>query len=55
MDRDSNKKKYEPPRVIIIDLRPEEAVLSHCKTAGSSGPIGVGCNILIVGCSSIGS
>ena len=32
------KLKYEPPRVLAISLRPEEAVLGHCKIAGSSGP-----------------
>jgi hypothetical protein len=46
---------YEAPRVVTISLRPEEAVLSHCKIASGSGPIGVACNILIVQCSSIGS
>lgn len=46
---------YETPQITTISLRPEEAVLSHCKMAGSSGPIGALCNILIVACSSIGS
>jgi hypothetical protein len=31
------KKKYEPPTVSVISLRPEEAVLSHCKTSGVGG------------------
>jgi len=26
------KKPYEAPRLTIISLRPEEAVLGHCKT-----------------------
>jgi hypothetical protein len=32
-----NKKVYEPPRLTMISLRPEEAVLAACKTL-----IGVG-------------
>jgi hypothetical protein len=48
-------KEYEPPRITEISLRPEEAVLSHCKIAGASGPIGASCNILIVQCSTVGS
>lgn len=34
----SEKKNYEQPKVTVISLRPEEAVLSHCKTSGSAGP-----------------
>jgi hypothetical protein len=51
----ADKKTYEQPRVVTISLRPEEAVLSHCKMASASGPIGAACNLLIVQCSSIGS
>jgi hypothetical protein len=47
------KQKYEAPRVITISLRPEEAVLGHCKMAGSSGPVALSCAVLH--CSSIGS
>ena len=47
------KQKYEPPRVITISLRPEEAVLGHCKIAGSGGPGTGSCVVLF--CSSIGS
>jgi hypothetical protein len=36
--RISEKKNYEQPRVTVISLRPEEAVLSHCKTSGAAGP-----------------
>lgn len=36
-----NKKSYEPPRLTTISLRPEEAVLGACKTAGGgSGQMG---------------
>jgi hypothetical protein len=31
------KKTYEPPRLSAISLRPEEAVLGHCKILGQSG------------------
>jgi hypothetical protein len=48
-----DKQKYEPPRVVTISLRPEEAVLGHCKIAGSSGPGTGSCMVLF--CSSIGS
>ena len=32
------KTPYEPPRLTVINLRPEEAVLGHCKSTTSSGP-----------------
>jgi hypothetical protein len=38
------KKPYDPPRVTIISLRPEEAVLGHCKTNSSAGPVSASCN-----------
>jgi hypothetical protein len=47
------KQKYEPPRVVTISLRPEEAVLGHCKISGSAGPGTGSCMVLF--CSSIGS
>jgi len=50
-DADS-KKPYEPPKVTTISLRPEEAVLGHCKTSGSSFP-GLPCAALV--CSTFGS
>jgi hypothetical protein len=31
------KKPYEPPQLTTISLRPEEAVLGHCKILGQSG------------------
>ena len=51
----TDRQKYEPPEIVTISLRPEEAVLSHCKISGGSGPIGAACNLLILACSSIGS
>jgi len=47
------KQKYEPPQVVTISLRPEEAVLGHCKIAGSAGPGTGSCIVLF--CNSIGS
>jgi hypothetical protein len=37
---EKEKKKYEAPKVTVISLRPEEAVLGHCKSASTSGPVG---------------
>jgi hypothetical protein len=47
------KQKYEPPQLVTISLRPEEAVLGHCKIAGSAGSVGGSCTVLF--CNSIGS
>lgn len=33
------KPVYEPPKVIRVSLRPEEAVLGHCKVTGAMGPV----------------
>jgi len=33
---------YQPPEVVRVSLRPEEAVLGHCKTATSTGPATLG-------------
>jgi hypothetical protein len=49
----AKKREYQPPQLITISLRPEEAVLGHCKMAGVSGPVGSVCTVLF--CSSIGS
>jgi len=48
------KKRYEPPRVTTISLRPEEAVLGHCKIAGGAGPVSASCQPIGV-CPSQGS
>ncbi len=37
------RKPYQKPEIKRFPLRPEEAVLGNCKTAGGSGPSGVGC------------
>jgi hypothetical protein len=38
------KKEYEQPKITVISLRPEEAVLGHCKNSGMSGPVGTNCS-----------
>jgi hypothetical protein len=54
--KDENDKKpphrdgngiYEAPRVIRVALRPEEAVLGHCKVAGGAGVFGPGCKSVV--------
>jgi hypothetical protein len=45
-------KPYEAPKVVRVSLRPEEAVLGHCKISGATGPIGT-CTAL--GCFAPGS
>ena len=47
------KKTYEPPKVMAINLRPEEAVLGNCKIGSSAGPVASSCSTLH--CSTIGS
>jgi hypothetical protein len=46
MDEESKaprKRVYEPPRISVVNLRPEEAVLGACKNMSSAGPIGGSC------------
>lgn len=50
---EEKKKKYEPPQLTKVSLRPEEAVLGACKISGSSGPIGSSCSV--TQCRSLGS
>ena len=47
------KKSYEPPQLTTISLRPEEAVLGHCKISGTTGPATTSCAALV--CMSLGS
>ncbi|PYX34060.1 MAG: hypothetical protein DMG80_03390 [Acidobacteria bacterium] len=47
------KRPYEPPKVMAINLRPEEAVLGNCKIGGSAGLVASSCSTLH--CSTIGS
>jgi hypothetical protein len=50
----NNKSDYQPPQVIRVSLRPEEAVLGHCKIPGIAGPVSGGC-INIGPCKTFGS
>jgi hypothetical protein len=50
----SGKKTYEPPQLTTISLRPEEAVLGHCKISGGAGPVIANCQPIGV-CNSQGS
>lgn len=52
---EQKKKAYEPPVCTVISLRPEEAVLGHCKSLVVSGPSAGPSTCGIVGCNSIGS
>jgi hypothetical protein len=42
---------YEPPKLVRVTLRPEEAVLGHCKASSAPNPSPSGCFF----CKSIGS
>jgi hypothetical protein len=48
------KGAYEPPKVIRVSLRPEEAVLGHCKVTGATGPVATSCRS-VVACRTLGS
>jgi hypothetical protein len=37
------KEPYVSPKVTVISLRPEEAVLGACKNMSSAGPVGGSC------------
>jgi hypothetical protein len=37
------RKPYEAPRLIRVSLRPDEAVLGHCKISGTAGPASSSC------------
>jgi hypothetical protein len=45
--------KYEAPKIIRVSLRPEEAVLGHCKIPGAMGPVSSSCTS--TGCMAFGS
>jgi len=49
-----SKKPYEPPQLTTISLRPEEAVLGHCKISGTGGAVQPTCTFITV-CNSVGS
>jgi hypothetical protein len=45
LDQTQVKKTYEPPQLTTVSLRPEEAVLGHCKILGQSSQPGGICGI----------
>jgi hypothetical protein len=45
LNQAADKKPYERPRLVTISLRPEEAVLGHCKISGATGA-GGGCQVI---------
>lgn len=49
------RRPYAAPEVLRVNLRPEEAVLSACKTAAAPGPIGSACATPLGGCQTAGS
>jgi hypothetical protein len=49
------KRAYEPPRISVVGLRPEEAVLGACKNVSSAGPVGASCAAMRVQCNVPGS
>jgi hypothetical protein len=53
-NENNGKAPYQRPQVVRVSLRPEEAVLGHCKVTGSAGPAGAGCRSVVV-CRSLGS
>ncbi len=48
------RRTYVRPEITRVPLKPEEAVLGACKTAGVGGPVSSDCTVP-VGCSTIGS
>lgn len=50
---DSQRAPYQPPEVTRVSLRPEEAVLGHCKTFSSMGPAAASCRTFF--CKTFGS
>jgi len=50
----TEKMLYEPPKIVTISLRPEEAVLGNCKISGTGGP-GQGACKVVTACSAVGS
>ena len=51
----AEKMQYEPPKIVTISLRPEEAVLGNCKISGTSGPNGLNACTAVTACFAIGS
>jgi len=54
LSQGDGRKLYEPPLLTTISLRPEEAVLGHCKTS-NSGSFNGGTCTPIGFCPNVGS
>lgn len=39
LNQADSEKPYDPPQLTTINLRPEEAVLGHCKTSTGISPV----------------
>jgi hypothetical protein len=46
LEKKDHRKPYEAPRIIRVSLRPDEAVLGHCKISGTAGPASASCSSL---------
>ena len=53
--KSAKKAAYQPPQVVRVSLRPEEAVLGHCKVTGVAGPASGSCRSGFGACRSQGS
>jgi hypothetical protein len=53
LTQSESKEPYETPRLTTISLRPEEAVLGHCKTATGQDQCGTPCASFL--CVNVGS
>jgi len=42
----NERKPYEAPKLVRVSLRPDEAVLGHCKISGVAGPGNSSCSAL---------
>jgi hypothetical protein len=53
LSKRGEQKTYEPPHLTAISLRPEEAVLGHCKTSTGMDQCGTPCASFL--CHTVGS
>ncbi len=53
--KNADKAAYQAPQVVRVSLRPEEAVLGHCKVTGAAGAVSSGCKSYGVNCRTPGS
>jgi hypothetical protein len=55
LSQSDSKKPYAPPQLTTISLRPDEAVLGHCKSMSSGNMQPGNCAAILGACASIGS